>query len=113
MSIMDIQLSEESMTAVAEHERISIAFKVDRVLDVLLKDSGLGGFSLLERTLDSPYVKDYDTVAGDAPTQWAKRFDLSNWGLIAAHSDRRRIGGAAMAFDTAGVTMLEGRNDLA
>jgi GNAT superfamily N-acetyltransferase len=113
MSIMDIQLSEEPMTALAEHARISIAFQVDRVLDLALEDGGLGGFVLSERTLDSPYVKDYDAIAGQGPTRWATRFDLSKWGLIAAYSGGQRIGGAVIAFDTTDVHMLEERRDLA
>jgi GNAT superfamily N-acetyltransferase len=110
---MDIRLSEEPMTALAEHARISIAFQVDRVLDLALEDGGLSGFVLSERALDAPYVKDYDAIAGEGPTRWAKRFNLSKWGLIAAFSGGQRIGGAVIAFDTTDVHMLEGRNDLA
>jgi GNAT superfamily N-acetyltransferase len=38
---------------------------------------------------------------------------MSNWRLFAAWSDGRRIGGAAVVFNTPGVDMLEGRKDLA
>jgi GNAT superfamily N-acetyltransferase len=113
MSIIDIQLNEEPMTALAEHARIPIAFQVDRVLDLVLEDGGLGGFVLSERTLDAPYVKDYDAITGEGPTRWATRFDLSKWGLIAAYSGGQRIGGAVIAFDTTDVHMLEERRDLA
>ncbi len=56
-------------------------------------------------------MKDYDVH--EAPSTWARRFDLTNWGLLAAHLRGRRVGGAVVAFRTAGVQMLEGRDDLA
>jgi GNAT superfamily N-acetyltransferase len=80
---------------------------------VSVRDGGLGGLVLSERKLDAPYVKDYDAYEGERPTQWAERFDVSNWGLIGAYADDARVGGAVVAFDTKGVNMLEGRRDLA
>lgn len=110
---MDINVTEESIAAVAELARIPIAFKVERVFDVSARDGGLGGLVLSERRLDVSYVKDYDAMEGESPTQWARRFDVSNWGLIGARSNGVRVGGAVVAFDTAGIHMLEGRSDLA
>ena len=72
-----------------------------------------GGFILTERSLGVPYVKDYDAIRGEGPTRWAKRFDLTNWGFLAARVEGRRVGAATVAFDTPGVDMLEGRRDLA
>jgi GNAT superfamily N-acetyltransferase len=66
---------------------------------------------MTERVVDPPYVKDYDAVEG--PTSWPTRFDISRWRLIAARVDGRRVGGAAIAFDTLGVRMLGGRRDVA
>jgi hypothetical protein len=77
---MDIQISEEPMTALAEYARVPIAFEVNRLLDIATRDNGLGGFVLSERGLEVPYVKDYDAIEGEGPTRWARRFDLSNWG---------------------------------
>jgi GNAT superfamily N-acetyltransferase len=110
---MDIEISEEPMTALAEHARIAIAFEVRCVLDVAVQNHGPGAAFLEERTLDVPYVKDYDAGNGDSLAQLAERFDLSNWGLIAARSGGRRVGGAVVAFNTPGINMLEGRSDLA
>ena len=42
-----------------------------------------------------------------------RRFDVSNWTLFTARVAGRRVGGATVAFDTPGLTMLEGRRDLA
>lgn len=109
---MDVEIREEPPAALAEYASISIAFEVRRVLDLAAVERGLGGFSLSERALDAPYVKDYDATDG-GPARWAERFDVSKWGLLLARLDGRLVGGAAVAFDTPEVMMLEGRRDLA
>lgn len=109
---MSIEVREEPLAALAGYAAITIAFEVLRILDVAVIDGGLGGFALSERALEDPYVKDYD--AGDGgPARWPERFDLSNWGVLGARVDGRLVGGAAVAFDTPGLLMLEGRRDLA
>ena len=109
-----VAVTEEPIsTSLALHAQISIAFVVSRVLDVTLVDGGLGGVSLTEVSVESPWTKDYDAEADEGPTRWPKRFDVSNWGLLAAHDGDRRVGGAVVAFNTDGVNMLERRSDLA
>lgn len=111
---MEVQLRDEPVTTtLLEHSRISIAFRVDRILEVSAIQNGLGGVTLTERKIAAPYTKDYDAIKGEGPTRWAKRFDVSNWGLISAHVDGARVGGVVIAFDTENVNMLEGRRDLA
>ena len=110
---MNVELSEVPITSVAELGRISISFTVDRVCDVLPAADGLGGFVLSERPIEAPYVKNYDGLPGEGPTQWANTFDISNWGFIRAQSTGGLVGGAVIAFRTANVDMLEGRRDLA
>jgi GNAT superfamily N-acetyltransferase len=112
MSAAKVDVREEPMPALAGYACVPIAFEVRTVLDVAVRDGGLGGFVLSERAVQSPYVKDYDALDG-GPTRWAARFDLSHWGLLAARRDGTLVGGAAVAFDTPGVDMLEGRRDLA
>ena len=80
---------------------------------MLSPDGGLGRLILSERRVDVPYVKNYDAIEGENPTQWAKRLDMSNWGLLCAYSSGMRVGGAVVAFNTEGIYMLEGRRDLA
>jgi GNAT superfamily N-acetyltransferase len=99
--------------ALGEHGRISIAFVVDRILAVTLTDGGLGGMSLTETPVADPYLKDYDAIAGEGPERWAERFDVSKWGLIGAFRDGARVGGAVVAFRTADLWMLGGRDDVA
>ena len=110
---MTIELTEEPMTALPEYARVPIVFTVDRVFDVTNCDDGPGGFALSERRLEVPYEKNYDGIAGEGPLQWARRFDLSNWALFTARLASRIVGGATVAFDTPGLTMLEGRRDVA
>ncbi len=110
---MDLEIVEEPIAAAPELARIPISFEVESVFDVSAPGGGLGGLILSERRLDAPYVKDYDAMEGEGPAQWAERFDVSNWGLIGAHSNGARVGGAVIAFNTEGVNMLEGRRDLA
>ncbi|HEX8391976.1 MAG TPA: GNAT family N-acetyltransferase [Longimicrobium sp.] len=106
-----ITLHEEPLSALDEHGRVPIAFPVTRVLEVV--DGGLGGLALAERTVEEPWIKDYDAIHGEGPRRWADRFDVSRWGLIAAREDGARIGGAVIAFGSDDVHMLEGRRDLA
>ena len=110
---MTIEVTEEPMTALPEYARVPIVFTVDRVFDVTNCDDGPGGFALSERRLEVPYEKNYDGIAGEGPLQWARRFDLSNWALFTARLASRIVGGATVAFDTPGLTMLEGRRDVA
>jgi GNAT superfamily N-acetyltransferase len=110
---MGLEIRQEAVTpsTLSEHAGISIAFVVDRILEVTLADGGLGGMSLTETTVAEPYVKNYDTIEG--PTRWADRFDVSNWGLLSAWRDGARVGGAVIAFRTPNVGMLGGRDDVA
>ncbi|MEX2271390.1 MAG: GNAT family N-acetyltransferase [Vicinamibacterales bacterium] len=110
---MKIELTDEAITALPEYGRVPIAFTVDRVLDVADRVDDRGEFVFSERRLDVPYEKDYDAIGGEGPPEWERHFDLSNWALFTARDRNRRVGRAAVAFDTPGMTMLEGRRDLA
>ena len=112
---MSLEIRQEAATPaeLGEHGKISIAFVVDRILEVALNGGGLGGISLTETLVADPYVKDYDAIDGEGPARWAERFDVSNWGLIVACRDGARVGGAAIAFRTADLHMLGGRDDVA
>ncbi len=105
-----IQIVEESIRAgFAEYARVPIAFMVEKVFDIREEK----GFTpaLSERKIPVPYVKDSDRV--EHPTTWPARFDVSNWGLLAAIVGGQRVGGAIIAVDTPGLVMLDGRKDLA
>src|SRR5580765_4005289 len=107
---MTIDVAEEPMTALAEYALLPIAFRVDHVLDVTARADG--GFALSTRRLEDPHVKNYDAIDGEGPLRWTHRFDVSNWALFTARVVGRLVGGATIAFNTPGLTMLEGRRDL-
>jgi GNAT superfamily N-acetyltransferase len=108
---MNIRIREENGSNLAEYAETPMAFTVNRMLTV--KEKGLGGIILREHKVDPPYTKDYDAYPGERPSTWADRWDLSNWVFFSAFSDDERVGGAAVAWNTPGVFMLEGRQDLA
>lgn len=94
---------------------IPIVFDVSSVLEVRPVKGGLGGLQLEEVALKTSYQKDYDNIGGleTGPLTWALEFDMNNWGIFVAFEHDVPIGGAMVAFNTAGVNMLEGRRDLA
>ena len=96
-------------TTFAEYAQIPSVFAVRCVIDVSQRPDG--GFEVTERTLEQPYVKDYDAL--EHPTQWAEQCDTTRWGVLGAFGDGHRVGGAVLAFDTPGIDLLEGRRDLA
>jgi hypothetical protein len=91
---MNLEIWQEALTpgALGEHANISTALLVDRILEVTSIDGGLGGMSLTEIPMADPYIKDHDAIEGVGPTRWAKRFDVSNWGMICACRDANRAG---------------------
>lgn len=109
---MKVELSEVPIREVATLARISIAFRVERILDVTRPGDAQDGFALSERPIPVPYLKDYDAIPGEGPTQWARHFDLSNWCFIQAWTGGRFVGGAVIAYRTAAITLLENRDDL-
>lgn len=57
-----------------------------------------------------PYWKDYDEL--ESPASLPSRFDVSNWELFIAYDGEQAVGGAIIAWKTAGLDMLKGRSDL-
>lgn len=95
------------------YSHVPIRFLVESVLRIDAVDGGLGGLTLTEEKVDRPYVKDYDVWEAKGVLHWAKLFDVSNWLFLLAESAGRPVGGAAVAFRSPEVDMLEGRDDLA
>jgi GNAT superfamily N-acetyltransferase len=107
------RIVEEPIGILPEYSKIPISFEVHSVLEVGLADRGLTGVTLSEQPVKKPWVKDYDSHKGGAPMRWARRWDISNWGVICAFLDDSRVGGCVIAHDTLGVEKLEGRKDIA
>ena len=110
---MNTIIIEETPGVLPEYEKISIAFSVETFLRVEAIENGLGGVKFTEEKVSKPFVKDYDAIEGNEISRIGERFDLSNWGILSALDDGKRIGGAIIAWNTAEVLLLEGRGDLA
>jgi ribosomal protein S18 acetylase RimI-like enzyme len=110
---MDIIIFEETPENLAEYEKVPMSLMVETVFRVELLDNGLGGVKFFEELVEKPFVKDYDALENERPSRWPTRFDLSNWGIFSAFDGTKRIGGAAVAWKTPAIFMLEGDDDLA
>lgn len=106
---IEIKIQEESFDSLGPYATISIAYEASKKLDLRLR----AGVFELEEVEVAPFRKDYDALPENDPTYWPSQFDTTRWGLLAAYVDGQRAGGAALAFGTEGVDMLEGRDDLA
>ncbi len=109
---MSIEIIEEPLAALPEYESVPIAFRVESRFLVMPVDGGLGGLRFIEESV-VPYIKDYDAHKSERPSAWPTRFDISRWGILSAFKGAERVGGAAVAWKTPEVEMLEGREDLA
>jgi len=108
---MPVQIIEIGPECLADYASIPIKVDVRSILQVELVNGGLGGMLLHPVQVKKPYTKDYDSY-GELPTDWPKQFDVTNWGFFLAMDGDKPAGGAAVAFDTTGVFMLEARRDL-
>lgn len=109
---MPVQIIEIGPGRLAEYASIPTKVEVKSRLQVELVEGGMGGMLLRQVAVEKPYIKDYDSY-GELPTDWPKQFDTSNWGFFLVVEGQRLAGGAAVAFNTSGVNMLEARRDLA
>lgn len=95
----------------SEYASISMTVLISSVLVLDLQNGGLDGVRLHEEVV-VPYVKDYDQDGG-SPATWPQQFFIDNWGLFLAMRNEQPVGAAAVAWNTNGVNMLEGRRELA
>ncbi|MFD1674353.1 GNAT family N-acetyltransferase [Alicyclobacillus fodiniaquatilis] len=109
----DIEITFEDTTKLQEYGKVPIAFTVHSILEVNQLRNGLGGLILEEVPVEKSYCVDFDSEKENGPERWLKRWDTENWGVIAAFDQKKRIGGAVIAYDTPGVNALEGRRDIA
>ena len=110
---MLVEISGQPASTLVDYASVPIAFEVRERLAVRARNNGIGGLELVPELVDPPYVKDYDAGSTNRPAAWAQRFDISRWGIFAAHAGAERVGGAVVVWNTPGVDMLEGRADLA
>lgn len=113
MKSKQIDVIHESVSSLVEYGDVPIAFEIRSIFDISKTDGDTEEIVLAERALAAPAIKDYDSIGDESPTGWPARFDISNWCILGAYSENRRVGGAVVAFRSPGVDMLEGRDDLA
>lgn len=97
----------------ATYAEVPMVCRVDSMLVVEETDGGLGELRLCEQPVKIPYTKDYDAYCDGRPLNWPQRFDISQWGLWIARDGGQTVGGAAVAWKTPGIEMLDGRSDFA
>jgi ribosomal protein S18 acetylase RimI-like enzyme len=120
---MKITFRSISAAELPEYSQISIAFETSTWLRPVPlaapgepPGAGMGGIALVEEPADPPLVKEFDVTGGrdTGPNTWPQEFDIQNWEIFLALDETGApVGGAAVAMNTAGVNMLEGRADLA
>jgi GNAT superfamily N-acetyltransferase len=109
----NIEIREEPLSWLADYSQISIAFTVSSIFVAAPQDYDFNRLLSNERRLEMPYVKDYDQIPGNSPSDWMVNFDIANWGILSARVDDMIVGEAAIAFQTANLILLESRKDLA
>jgi len=105
-----MQIIEIPTSRLSEYESIPISFEVRSIFELQTPENGLGGIHFVEKPV-APYIKDYDALG--PPHSWLEEFDTANWGFFLALENDLPVGAAAVAWNTNGVNMLEGRSDLA
>ena len=105
-----ITIREETMAALGEYAKVSIAFTVESRYVAVPIGGVDGGWRLIEERVDPPWVKDYD--GGEPPNRWL-RWDTTNWRILSAFAGDERVGGAIVVHDSPELDFLEGRDDLA
>jgi GNAT superfamily N-acetyltransferase len=106
----DCEVVEAPFSRLVEYCAIPIRFEVRSVFWVEGDDPVSA--ILTEVPVERPWTKDYDTIEGQQPTRWATRWDLANWGLLAAYVGGREIGVCVLAHNTGGIELLEERSDV-
>jgi GNAT superfamily N-acetyltransferase len=94
---MPIEIRVELPETIAAYGTVPIAFRVDRQLRVVPREGGVGGLLLVEESVP-PYMKDYDAITR-GPVHWPERWNLAEWGILAAYEDGHRVGGAVVALN--------------
>lgn len=109
---MAINILAHTANCLDSYGEIPISFTVRSLYRVEKAERRSGGWLLREEQLERSYVKDYD-AGGERPLRWQEKWDLTDWLVLAASEGVTRLGGAVVAWNTPGVSLLEGRDDLA
>lgn len=97
---MTLQVVARTAASLQTWAAVSIAFEVGEIVDL---DAALPGPQTVLKTfkVSSPYVKDYDAIAGNHPTDWPLRYRVDDWLIFTAHEEGRQIAGLIVVGDAA------------
>lgn len=110
---MNLTIKEFPSFTVHEYQSIPISFWVTAVFNPQPLPDGAIGFVLKEMPVETPYLKNYDDdIDSVEGLDWARRWDVSNWGFLGAYDGDKLIGCAAVAYETEGLNMLNARSDI-
>lgn len=107
---MNLEIKSIPPDSLMLYASVPITFQVRSQFRVTPLEGGLGGLVLVEEPVLPPYVKDYDV--DESPITWPNNFDVRNWAFFLARVGNRPVGAVAAGFNTPGIHMLEGRQDL-
>jgi GNAT superfamily N-acetyltransferase len=103
---LTVRIVEEIPARLGDYARVSIGFMVEEILDEQAVAALLRGEPAASTPLAAPRWKDYDTYPDNKPTDWARRFDLSRWTILAAFLDDQRVGGAVIICNDPHIDLL-------
>ncbi len=110
MKNLSIEFETPTKALLSEYAKLSIEYLVESEFHMEWINNGLGGIGLTEVQVE-PYWKNYDTPDNN-PSHLIDKFDMANWKVLSVYDGAIRVAGAILAFETQGIHMLEGRNDL-
>ena len=100
-------------TILDEYIKIPTFFEVKSIFEVGLKEKE-DEYKIVERQIDTPYIKDYDEIKSDSldPHAFIKQRDTIPWGFFLIYENEMPVAGAIAAYNTEWTNMLDGRDDL-
>lgn len=107
MQVPTFEVLEEPVADLRSHAAIPSVFETRSLFEIRRTKTGFE----LDEIPTASFIKNYDDY--ENPLTWPRDFDTRHWILLSAYLGAQRIGGAIVAYATAGVDMLEGRADLA
>jgi GNAT superfamily N-acetyltransferase len=108
-TLVHVELEDPGINDWTDYARVPIAFQVSRTL---VPASDLNPLAFREKSVDSPWWKDYDTIPGCHPLTWPQQFDTSSWRVFSAWHGSRKVGGMVLIPGPSDFEMLEGRENL-
>lgn len=110
---MHVTVREEGLSCFPAYGAIPVTFRVDRKVRIVRDEAGSVRLHVHNEPLASPFIKDYDVIAGNAPSEWGDRFNLAACGILAARIDDTLVGGAIVAPPALGLVPHPPSGDLA